>query len=84
VLDPFPSLVKELSVINFDNPTLVPDPFEDGKTCPSCGSFHVMFQRRRGGRCTDAFHDIATIAAMEAQFLSPDDLWGPPDLQQGR
>jgi hypothetical protein len=46
-------------VINFDNPTLVPVPFEDGKTCPSCGSFHVMFQRRRGGRCTDAFHDIA-------------------------
>jgi hypothetical protein len=50
-------------------PTLILDPFKVGIR-PSCGSFDVLLCV--GGRCTDPFHDIAHIAAMEAQFSEPD------------
>jgi hypothetical protein len=63
--------------MQFQRPHRYSGPFKAGR-CPSCGSFDAMFQPRRGGRCTDAFRDPATIAAMEAQFLSPDDLYGLP------
>lgn len=49
---------------------VLPDPWETG-TCPTCGSFDVLCAL--GGRCTDAFHDIAVMEWMDSQFREPAD-----------